>query len=589
MTNLTKSRSVFSSPWVIYALAAAFIFTLGFFIHFGREAQASKSWRYVMPDGDPLYYWSIAKGRMMTPRCDGDPFYYEEQGLRHVIPFTTAEIIGLLSKYTKIPLSWFFPVWQILTPLLMWLVLTLCCWKFWKYPLDICAPGTLLLLLLLLYCPWPGIQMILLRFSRPMDGIAPLFLWISLIFRGDPDNQKHRVAIVLASALTLWLQPFYAVFGLWVTGLEYVFSLIRGERFRRTALSLFATGSCLLSGLIYAGYAFFGKNLKFVVLNPPKLMPVPGFYFLIPVLMALCVAGVVLFLCSRLKRSVTALDRLVLEWSFFGLFVFGVCTFVPPIFMPAISDIRSHLLYFSVIMIFSMAGWIHEKLCALKEVRLFSKFSVVFMSVAAAFLLFTGITRKNIFALNSEIYFIYVSQYFLVLIFFLWILERFDLVKRFVLRKEVLWSIILLVAVVGYWKFPVYSYNRDFPFDGGYQWLKRHAQKNEVVLTATADSRFGQYLFLETGLKSFFYINGGIPLSPAQGYRRDFVMGLLLGMLDQAPLGKGLSIEQRLRVFRLDYILMPKPSPFYDAIKRQLQGHLLEVYQDQQCLLWRVM
>ena len=584
MTNLSKSRSVFSSPLVIYALAAAFIFTLGFFIHFGREAEASKSWKYVMFDGDPSYYWSIAKGRMMTPRCDGNPYYFEEQGLRHIIPFTTAEVVGLLSKYSKIPLSWFFPAWQILMPLLMWLVLTLCCWKLWKYPLDVCAPGTLLLLLLLLYCPWVGLKITLLRFSRPMDGIAPLFLWISLIFKGDPDNKKHRVAIMLASALTLWLHPFNAVFGLWATGFEFVYFLIRRERFRRAALFLFAIGSCLLSGLIYAAYAFIGKNISAAIISPPIPRPVPAVYFLVMILTVLCIAGVVHFFCRRLNKSATALDRLVLVWFVFGLFICGISEFVPNL-----QETRTHLLYFSVIMIFSMAGWIHEKLCALKEVRLFSKFSIAFIVVSVAGLLFSGVVGKNFFTISSEIYSIYVSQYFLVLIFFLWMLERFGLVRRFVRRKGVLWSIILLVAVVEYWKFPVYSYNRNFPFDGGYKWLKRHAQKNEVVLTATADSMFGQYLFLETGLKPYFYIHGGSYFSSKQEYRRDFVMGLLLGMLGQTPLAMGDSIEQRLRVFRLDYILMPKPSPFYGAITSQLQGHLLEVYQDPQCLLWRVM
>ena len=47
-------NSFFTSRLVIYVLAAAFIFSLGFFIHFGQEAHVSGSWKYVMSDGDDL-------------------------------------------------------------------------------------------------------------------------------------------------------------------------------------------------------------------------------------------------------------------------------------------------------------------------------------------------------------------------------------------------------------------------------------------------------------------------------------------------------------------------------------------------------
>jgi hypothetical protein len=210
------------------------------------------------------------------------------------------------------------------------------------------------------------------------------------------------------------------------------------------------------------------------------------------------------------------------------------------------------------------------------------------MFLAAAFLLFSTFAWKNLFAVANQHYFVYITQYFFILFFSLWLLARFDRLRNIVFRKRVIWAAILLMAVAGYWRLPVYVYNRNFPFDGGYQWLKRHAKKNDVVLTATEDSRFGQYLFLETGLKSYFYIHGGTSMSPGQVYRRDFVLGLLLGLLGDRPDHTGWSLEQKLHVFKLDYILIPKPSPFFDAVAAQLRGHLLAVYEDPKCFLWKV-
>lgn len=583
--NISAKKVAFlNSPLVIYTLAVAFLFTLGFFIHFGREARATKSWHYVMPDGDPLYYWSVAKGRMMTPRCDGNPFYYEEQGQRHIIPFTTAEAVGLFSKYTRIPFSLFFPAWHILMPIFTWLILVLCCWKLWGYPLDISAPGVLVLLLLTLYCPWAGIQMILLRFSRPLDGIAPLFLWVSLIYRGDPGNKTHRAAIQLAAALTLWLQPYNAAFGLWITAIEYLYSLTKRKGFLSARLYLCALGGCLISGIIFALYVSLGKGINPGILDTKGMPSAEIFFILMSGLMFALVVTFVLFFHLRFKKDVTAMDRLMIEWASWGFFVYMVSTRVP-----AAREAPIHMLYFAVLILFSLTGWIYEKLCFLKETHLFPRPFDVLMICLFGSLLALAIAGKNFFAVISSHYFVHVLQYFLILLFPLWLLVRANLLRRVVQRKEVLWSLIFLITIVGYWRFPIYKYNRNFHFDGGYQWLKRHALRNDVVLTATADSRFGQYLFLETGLKSFFYIHGGNPMSPAQAFRRDFATGLLLGLVDKMPMYGAASLERKLRVFKLDYILIPMPSPFFDAVTIQLKGHLQEVYQDPRCLIWRVL
>ncbi len=575
-------RSFFRTPLAVYTLAVTFIFVLGFFIHYGREARHSKSWQYVMSD-DQLVYWSIAKGRMMSPRCDGNPYYYEEQGTRNIIPFTTAEVIGLVSKYTKIPLEWFFPLWQILMPLFVWFVIAVCCWKLWNYPLSVSAAAALLLLLGTLFCPWPGIHTTLFRFSRPLDGIAPIFLWISLIYKGDPGNKKHHIAIIMTAALTLWLQPFYAVFCLWITVFEYMSSIAQRGGFLKHRLYFHALGSSLVSGLIFADYAFHGKNITAAYL-PTRDAPggAPLFCLLMTLLMLIVVVSVVIFFYVCLKKEVSPLDRLMTAWTFFGVLIYAT--------LKPLSELTIHMLYFAPVMILSSAGWIHEKISILKGTRYFSFFSRAVVILSVFFLAAALISKKNFFSLESRHYFVYIPQYFFIMLFSFWLSARFHLIKTWVMQKKTVCGIILLLAVAGFWKMPLSLWNRDFSFGGGYQWLKAHAQQNDVVLTASFKCMYSEYLFYKTGLKSYFTDHGQASefRRTPKAFRINFVNGLLLGLLDHMPHYGSLPLAQKLRFFKLDYVLIPKPSPFLEEVTTQLKGHLQEVYQDQKCLLWKV-
>lgn len=581
-----EKKSVFNSTLLIYTLAAALLFTAGFFIHFGQEAKASKTWGYVMSDGDDLTYWTIAKGRTMTPRCDGNPYYYEEQGTRHIIPFTTAEIIGLVSKYTGISLSWFFPAWYILMPFFVWIVIVVSCWKLWDYSLEVSAAGAMILLSAApLFYPWNPIPNIFFRFSRPMDGIAPLFLWISLLFKGDPGNKKHCVAIVLVSSLALWLHPYYAVFGMWITVLEYLYALYCKEGFLKAKLHLYAMGSCFVSGLFFAGYAFLGKNTNPMLMQIHSSGGLPALSFLMAFLMFVFVASVVLFFVFNLKKKITALDRLVMEWTFFGAFIFS--------FLKPVGQAATHLLYFFLIMIFSLTGWTYEKLAVLKENHgsLLNKAAGL---VFAVFLGFFMISRKDFLEKHAGFYFVLIPLYFFALFFPVWAIVRFDFLKRWVMRKYIAIGIILLLAVGGYWRTCQDSLNRDFPFDGAYQWLTQHAQKGAVVLTATLRYEDRDYLPLKTGLKSYYSYHGlpwddGSPNAFRHAYRNLFRLGLFLNALDKMPSYEGWSLDQKIHALKLDYILIPKPSPFFDAITNQLAGRLQPVYQDEWCLIWKVL
>ena len=148
----------------------------------------------------------------------------------------------------------------------------------------------------------------------------------------------------------------------------------------------------------------------------------------------------------------------------------------------------------------------------------------------------------------------------------------------------------LLLATVGYARIPLNAANHNFPFVGVYEWFKQHARKNEVVLMATTNVGATGTLFFDTGLKPYSDLWGSdLSQRPSDvAYRYYFSNGLMLGLLSQVPAAENWSLDQKLHFLKLDYILIPLPSPFFDAIALQLQGRLTVVYQDKRCLLWRV-
>ncbi len=579
MTLIIKEKSIFRSPLVVYTLAAAFVFTLGFFIHFGREAHNTKTWKQVMPYSDSALYWAVAKGRMMTPRCDGNPAYYEEQGTRHSICFFTAETLGLIAKYTGISLYWFFLAWHIFMPLGTWFVILLCCWKLWKYPLGVSAGASMVLLLSSMLFPWP-VWEVLFRFSRPMDGIAPLFLWVSLIFKGDPHNEKHCWAMVFIAALALWLQPFYAVFGLWITVLEYCRISVSEKDFLKARLHMYAMGSVLVSGCFYLYRIFYGEGIVHNI--GQRNFPLDGSLascFVAALLFLVLFLVAVFFLGPFLKKSITALDRLVLEWASFGAIIYGA-------FGPQKQQVAAHMIYFFMIMIFSLAGWLYEKMVTFKETLYFSRLNTFCVIVAGTLF---ACNEKFLFLSQSH-YYGYITRYFLVLIFFMGLLSGVDFLKRIAQRKGVVFAAMLLLATVGYARIPLNAANHNFPFVGVYEWFKQHARKNEVVLMATTNVGATGTLFFDTGLKPYSDLWGSdLSQRPSDvAYRYYFSNGLMLGLLSQVPAAENWSLDQKLHFLKLDYILIPLPSPFFDAIALQLQGRLTVVYQDKRCLLWRV-
>ncbi|HOW58715.1 MAG TPA: hypothetical protein PLO78_03195 [Candidatus Omnitrophota bacterium] len=583
-----KILPLFKLQIVSYAFTALLLFTVCFFVHFGREAHSSKSWEYVLPGGEDLVYWSYGKGRIMTPRCDGNPFYFEEQGTRHIIPWTTAETIGLISKYAKIPFSWFFPAWHILAPFLTWLLIVLCCWKLWDYPLSASAAITYFLLFSTLFHSHQMIQWTLYRFSRPLDGIALLFLWISLVFKGNRNNKIHFCASWLVPPIVLWLHPYYAGFGLWFTVIEYVRGLLKNKNASKFDLRFWMTVSTFIAGFSFIGYAFSGENINPLVLFGPTKPSFgsPFLNLLTSFLWLAVVWGTVLFFKFSFREKTTPLDFLTVESAIFLVWVCWINGFVVPK-----TELIVHLHYFLVPMIFSMTGWVYEKVIIFKKSGYFSIFSKALVFLTILVLTLSLVIKENLIFCSPPYFSIKILQYFFIILVSVWAVTGFDFLRRLTTKKGLVYGLIIAVAVAGHWIIPLNPQNRDFPFAGAFQWLKKNAQEKEVVLTASRKYRFCDYLFLKTGLKSYYndYGSGNVFIeSPQAKFRVVFYTALLLNRVDKIRHLEALSLEEKIHLVRLDYVLIPIPSPFYNVVTRQLQGFLKLVYQDKKCFLWKV-
>jgi hypothetical protein len=161
-------------------------------------------------------------------------------------------------------------------------------------------------------------------------------------------------------------------------------------------------------------------------------------------------------------------------------------------------------------------------------------------------------------------------------------------------RRQIVWSLVLGLGILGYAIQPsqIRDQNENFPFDGAYQWLNRHGTSDEVVLTLAPSRRWmSDYLILHTRQKSYFDAFYGKTLpsrAGEQAYRARLYAALMLGNLAAIPFEGLDSLEAKLKHLRLDYLLIPAASPFQKRVEEQLAGYLEVVYEDKQCLLWRL-
>lgn len=594
-----------------------FVFVAGFFILHGREAATSKSWRYAVIRHDDEYgYWSTAKGAAETPRSDGNPFFYEDRGQRNTIPYTTAEWTGLIARFLHIPVMAFFPVWHIGMPFFLWLCLYLCLKKIWRYPPIPSGAIALLILLSTLFLRGQT-QLILYRFSRPGDGIGFIIIMLSLIMHLDEKPRARTLLAAFTGALLLWLQAFYACLPLCAAAGEAVWQFFFKKNKKYAACLAGIVLAVVLSGVSQFLYVKANLDQNPWVLDVVKYDGLLARRFIhwpsIGLFGALALFTAALGLYFR--KGPSKLDRLL-------LFVF----FMHPLTMhlrllfPSTHHFSTHRYYFFIIEMAVLTGWLMEKIPLLMEKDFFKRWGwgaaalclagglylwnspfnfflhQAFFAKESSYhgpVLMYGVPPSSRFDFDNTLLWIGLFPWLYLCV---WAYHRFPKIKALLHHRAAALTILLATALCGYGFLPsqLAESNRDFPFEGAYQWFQKHADKNEVVLTAVP-SRYWileDYLIPYTDLKIYYktgYFGGRISRDPeASAYRKMFYTALLLGHLREIPIGPCQTIEEKLTHLRLDYILTNYPSPFTGRIEAQLAGHITVVYKDEKSLIWKV-
>lgn len=589
--SLNRDRAHF-----LFILSVFLVFTAGFLIVYGREAGASGSWKYVITHDDEYSYWAYAKGSSQTPPSDGNPFYYEEIGRRHASPYTFANIIGWFAKVFGVPVLFFFPLWHIGMPFILWLALYFSMHKLWKYPASSSAVLSMLLLLTTLFLRGQA-QFILFRFSRPGDALWMLILWISITMNRSSSLRWGVGAFFLAFG-TFWLNPLCSLLGLTVTGLELFYQALKKNGWREVGGHFFPILGTLAAALSYYLYARWGADNSFRLMQ--ELMTVyegrKPFNF-ITLFFYAGITGLVFLPARALMKPLSKIDRL-------ALFVFLIEPLTANIrlILPSNFTLGSHRYYFLIIEMACLLGLLAEKipfLLTLKWMRRVEFYFFGFIAALGAAFLCNGKTNFFLYGPADAGPFTEWDNSLLLigLTLFLmpgvWIFSRFRAVPKFFSRKIIIGPLLAAIGFCGFFFLPsqLRACNHAFPFDGAYAWLNEHGKKNEVVLTLGPRNMLPDYLILYTDLKTYFDRGYAQRLSvdpQAAEYRAVFSILLTLNQLNLYPIQDRRTMEEKIGRLRLDYILITLPGFLADVVPAQLAGIVEEKYRDEKCLLWKV-
>ena len=569
-----------------------FIFVIGFFIFYGKQASQSGSWKYVIDSPDEYSYWAYAKGASESPRSDGNPFYFEEIGKGSGALYPVCFLTGLLAKFFHIQVMTFFPIWHIGMPFGLWLSLYFCFFYFWKYPPGKSAVFALVFLGFCLYLR--GLPPdILFRFSRPGDGLWLVFPVISWIMNVDPQKPGLAMGMGGAGFILCWLGPFWIPLLGVVAGLEWTFQKFMARDSRRSHL-IFISGLFLLAGVMTYFLSLLLNSKDCYVFNNHVVIHLREHGYHAWLIFMLVGAGI-LFFGKLLHQKWTTLDRI----TFYLFLMEPVCGTL----FPAGFQFSSHRYYFFILQIAALTGWLIEKIPKILEQPRWLRLDP-WWGAGLALVTLGIVTHSEYSFLRYGVkpdFIQIVEDNSLLLLALLpaitlwvWIFFRFETVRK-ILRRGVVVPLVVFLIWNGfseYSRLVTRVATGPFPFDGAYQWLNRNAQKKDVVLTVPPERLSKDYLILYTDQKSYIQPYGEILARGDRNrdneYRFLVYMDLLTEDIRRSNYGPIVSMPDKLRHCKLDYILVDRPSPFGERIREQLAGYIQEVYRDERCLLWRV-
>ncbi|MBI4550217.1 MAG: hypothetical protein HY714_04770, partial [Candidatus Omnitrophica bacterium] len=361
-----------------FAAFALGTFLLGFFLLFGKGAAVSGSWKYVLRTSDDSFYWASAQASAEIPSSAGNPYYYEERGKKHTIPYPTVSFFGALSAWLGFPVLAFFPLWHVGMPFLVWLTLFLCLHRIWKYPEGPSAALALFFLLSTLYLRDVS-HYALLRFSRPGDSLWLLFIWVSGTLNWTA-SWRHTVWLCLLGAASFWMNPFLAAMGVAVTAIETARSL-PSRHWPSLRQHLFSLGAVFAAAVLYFLFIKWnspgGASSVHVLetdytLGGPKAEPSSLVLFLLAAALIACRRWFFRDAWTALDRLLLALTGLIAVCGNAGLLVPGNWQLVYHRYN-YFAELAYHRYAFMTFEIAVLAGWFHQTLPQFRERPWFQK------------------------------------------------------------------------------------------------------------------------------------------------------------------------------------------------------------------------
>ena len=579
-----------------YIVCALLVFTAGFLLFHGKQAAHSGSWDYIMTHDDEYIYWAIAQGSKVVPASDANPFYYEERALTNPIPsYLTVTATGRLAAALGIPVLALLPVWKILMPFSLWLVLFLCLLRLWGYPPAVSAAVSMLILLSTLFLHGSA-QFTLFRFPRPGDGLGLMLLWLSLLVHAERTSpRRYQTAMIATGLATMAITPYYTILQVWTVALQggwdwFVRRDRDGARAQLAVLLVLFAFACgyLAYILLRMSESHWVSTVLEVGRADERHLHMPSI-----ALFALVCLGV--FAMWRRSGEITRLDRLL-------LFVLAIEPLTAHVQLVLGQDhqIGLHRYYFFVPEIACLLGWSVEKIQSLVHDADFTRIEGWAVGVLSLLAVFT--------LLNPQLnYFRYlprdVSTYdifdnSLLLLYLLpplllgpWLVLRFAAIGRLVHRPLITGAAIVATACLGFYlrSSQLHDFNRAIPFTGAYAWLAEQEATDIVLLTGPAQRATVDYGLFYAGVKSYYNTNGQrYSLDEVGKEHRRFVYAATMHGGLSVVLPEYATLADKLQHLKLDYILVEQVGPHEEHITSQLSGYIREVYRDERCILWQL-
>lgn len=596
-----KTLSVHRAEFLAFALAAFLVSAGGYFVYFGRQTALTHSWKYAIADQDEYGFWAYADGASESPSSAGNPYFYEERGRRPVIPYPVPEAAGLLARFFRVSVLFFFPLWHIGMPALVFMSLYYCLRRVWHYPFTGSFIAALVVPLSSLFLTG-RVSFTLLGFPQPGDYLWAVFFWLSYVLNFRENYNRRTAACGFLAFIGIWLNPFLFLLCMLITAGELAWQQMIGKNQGRVRRLFGILGSGAAGFLCWAAYVHAHWQPSQWTERSAALRDALLLRSELPSL-ALFLTSAAAVVLSSWRRSkdaaqqlpwinrLTRLDRLFLMTSLTAM-ILGNLRHAPGVPARIAMEMAEHIDSLYVIYVLAAAGWIFEKMKRMKLGTPKVQIAALAGSAVAVFFISRSPGSENP---SAEFGVISAAVLFAALlpVTLLACALLFRIKNVFRKRTAQFVCAVLLVAFglsgYRYCPLPKRESPHRFPYDGAYGWLNANAKPGEVVLTPDFAAPALDYLIFYTPLKIYdSYFGQQLSIDPAVLYRHRFTLALLNGVLLDMPLENATSLTEKLSRYRLDYILLPSESSSAEVIVRDLAGHLDEVYRDGACILWRV-